>query len=113
MSKPLRSMSMAEVCAAAEQQRKDFWARTVWKLDTRTLVLRHGNYEVDLETCRTSAEVLDWLAQLRGKLWCSEQDFVDLFDALNYLIRFQQRMCSNGNETMRGRNWAKGGNFEI
>lgn len=107
----LVSESLADAISRVAEERKVFWANSVWELDTRTLVLRHRetHYEVDLGTCRTSAEVLDWLAQVRPKY--DEKDFLALFEALNLLIRFQERMCTYGTEKMNGRNWAQDGDF--
>ena len=48
-----------------------------WRLNRTDLTLdyyqndRHV-YDVDLERCRTSAETLDWIAQVAGKTWCDD-----------------------------------------
>jgi hypothetical protein len=45
-----------------------------WRLDAERLVLDYYEdggwvYEVDLERCLSSPEVLDWIAQVAGKGW--------------------------------------------
>lgn len=101
------SVTLMDVRDAINEEHRVLMARSSWKFDTQNLVLRHKEhgYEVDLEDCLTSAGVLDWLAQLRPRE--TDKDFLDLFDVLNFLVRFQAHMCSFGKETMCGRNWAR------
>src|SRR3990167_2776780 len=77
----------------------------LWQYDAVLLVLRHlrSGYEVDLESCRSSAQVLDWLAQVKQKTWCTSDDFAGMFDALDAVIDLQANMCSFGAERMAGR----------
>ena len=55
-----------------------------------------GNpYYVDLERCSTSSQVLDWLCQLRGKKWCSEEQVGYLLSAIDDLAEgLQSKMCA-------------------
>ena len=72
-----------------------------WTYDPERLVVTHRDtpsYEIDLEQMTTSAEVLDWIVQLNGKVWITAEDmghFVELLDRLLYL---QGRYCSGGTE---------------
>jgi hypothetical protein len=59
----------------------------------------HWLYYVDLERCRTSAEVLDWLCQVSQKTWATSEDVGDLLRALDHLAgRLQSCMCGFGEE---------------
>ena len=59
----------------------------------------HWRYEVDLERCRTSAQILDWLCQLAEKTWITSADLGDLVRALNHLGgHLQSSMCGCGKE---------------
>jgi hypothetical protein len=62
----------------------------------------HGyGYEVDLDRCRSSAEILDWIAQLEQKTWCDATCVGNLVRALNRILRLQGNFCGGGVE--RGR----------
>lgn len=75
-----------------------------WSLDRRTLclVLRDVNgddlYEIDLERCRTSAQLLDWVMQVAGKLWATDAVLAGLVRALDAYLDPQTRLCSFGME---------------
>lgn len=50
-----------------------------WKFDADTLALDyapqgHWQYEIDLERCATSAQLLDWVFQIQGKEIFSPKD---------------------------------------
>lgn len=75
-----------------------------WKLDRELLVLRKDTqiewYEVDLERCLSSAEMLDWIFQVNGHGW-SEDNVAGLINALRDLLRPQSNLCSSGqNKTL-------------
>jgi len=55
-------------------------------------------YEVDLENCRTSAEVLDWIIQTSGKVWATHDVIAGLVLALDHLLDLQANHCSCGEE---------------
>jgi hypothetical protein len=75
-----------------------------WRFEPASLVLAlydsEGRYfyEVDLERCRTSAEVLDWIAQVAGKTWCTDSIVAGLVRGLDELLDLQGRLCSGGME---------------
>ena len=41
------------------------------------------SYEIDLDTCTTSPEVLDWIMQVDGKVWATPTVLAGLVRALN------------------------------
>jgi hypothetical protein len=69
-----------------------------WTFDRDRLVLYNQNqgYEIDLERCLTSAEVLDWIAQIEAKSWCDVECLNGLVRAFCDLLRPQEVMCSFG-----------------
>ena len=76
-----------------------------WHLDREIRVLwtEAGGYryEVDLDTCTSSARVLDWIMQIAGKVWGSTaaEHYVivgGLVNALNAVLRPQGNLCSSG-----------------
>lgn len=65
-------------------------------------------YEIALERCNSSAEILDWLGQLDGKNWTTAEDMGYLVEALDDLLSFQSNFCSMGEEQSDGKpNYAK------
>jgi hypothetical protein len=80
------------------------WGR--WTFDRKALVLayrespnHYPQYEIDLERCNTSAEVLDWICQLEHKCWTSAEDIGNLVSAFDDLLRPQTGLCSFGCDT--------------
>lgn len=75
-----------------------------WVFNRRDLTLEYGQlgrgiYEVDLERATTSAQILDWLAQISGKTWCSKEDLGYLVKALDDLAwTLQSKVCGCGHE---------------
>lgn len=74
-----------------------------WHLNSRTLELiyRAGYnqlYEIDLETITSSSQMLDWLLQIKGKAWASNQDITDLLQAFKELFDPQCYLCSFGED---------------
>jgi hypothetical protein len=59
--------------------------------------LGYAEYEVDLERCRTAAEILDWIAQVAGKNWATDQILADLVRALDDVFSLQSTVCPFGN----------------
>ena len=55
-------------------------------------------YEVDLERCTTSAEMLDWICQVAEKTWATPDTVGNLAMALNELLRPQATVCALGVE---------------
>jgi len=71
-----------------------------WRLnlDEFLLELEDGTYEVALDDCRTSAEVLDWITQIAAKSWGTDAIVAGLVRALEVLIEPQTHLCSDGEE---------------
>lgn len=73
-----------------------------WRLNptAATLELRHDTgwlrYEIDLERCLTTGQMLDWVLQIAGKRYATPVVVAGLVNALNALVRPQRRMCSFG-----------------
>jgi hypothetical protein len=74
-----------------------------WALDTEAMVLRieaEGHplvdYEVDLEWCRDSAQVLDWICQLLHKGRDDYPMIFGLVNALDDVLHPQRNLCSSG-----------------
>ena len=70
--------------------------------DARVLELHDAEgrwfYEVDLERCRTSAEVLDWIIQVSQKTWATDARLAGLVRALDEILNPQATLCSFGKE---------------
>lgn len=72
--------------------------------DALTLAIYEGErlgYEIDLERMQTSAAMLDWIFQVRGKSWCAPDVMASLLEALDEIFDPQSGMCRGGVE--RGR----------
>lgn len=76
-----------------------------WHLDARTVVLWTDaggyRYEVDLESCTTSAEVLDRICQIADKEWAATETgraliISGLVTALADVLSPQAHLCSSG-----------------
>ena len=77
------------------------WGSWQYHSDNFTLECRdeHGYlYEIDLERCRTSAEVLDWIFQISKKTWAIPAIRSDLLLALDDLLDPQANLCSFGTD---------------
>jgi hypothetical protein len=63
------------------------WGRWEYKASNLTLVLDNEGweYEVDLEECNNSAEILDWIVQVSQKAFAKSSDVGDLVRALDDL----------------------------
>ena len=80
---------------------------THWRYRRRAHVLWYTGrpyYEVDLERCRTSAEVLDWIVQVSHKIWASPAAVAQLVVALDMACDLQATRCGGGIE---GGPWAR------
>jgi hypothetical protein len=74
-----------------------------WRFEPETRVLAlydEGRwiYEVDLERCRTSAGVLDWIMQVASKTWATDAVIAGLARGLKGLLNPQATLCSFGIE---------------
>lgn len=73
-----------------------------------------GEYEIDLETITTSAEMLDWIFQVQGKGWMTAKGLADLLQAFEDLLHPQSNLCSGGRDKTMDpkqvlRDWAAAG----
>lgn len=69
-----------------------------WRLDPSHLTLTHdaSTYEIDLETCTSSAQVLDWVMQINTKTWGDNATIAGLVRAFDDLLHPQANLCSSG-----------------
>lgn len=71
-----------------------------WELDPGVLVLRRTDqadaYEVDLEWCLDSAQVLDWICQIAHKDRADHVAITGLVNALDDVLHPQRNLCSGG-----------------
>lgn len=67
---------------------------TIHRPDGTTL--EYERYEVDLERCLTSAEVLDWICQVAGKGYADDAVLAGLVRALDDILHPQAFLCSFG-----------------
>ena len=76
-----------------------------WHLDAdrRVLWTEGGGYcyEIDLDTCTSSAEVLDWICQINGKQWGGSDAehaaiVAGLVRAFADVLHPQANLCSSG-----------------
>ena len=92
--------TLAELCEKVDrnrraQARSKRWGS--WRLVPENLTLEHDStYYVDLEDMRTSAEVLDWIFQVRDKPWAAAEVLSDLLRALCDILDPQANLCSFG-----------------
>lgn len=86
---------LAELVAAERPLEARDWRP--WTLYAGASVLElPGRYEVDLERCRDSAEVLDWIVQVAGKSWATAEIVAGLVRALDDVLRLQSSICGSG-----------------
>jgi len=78
--------------------------KNIWHYDAEALALNYynedGNFYVgiDLERCRTTAEVLDWIIQAVVGMRSTDAVVGGLVRALNDLLRPQSTLCSGGED---------------
>jgi hypothetical protein len=68
----------------------------VWRLDLSNFTLVCDWYYIDLESCTTAAEVLDWIAQVSHKTWANPRLMLGLVRALDDVLGLQSTLCSDG-----------------
>lgn len=82
-----------------QKRPKKTWGN--WSLSRSTYELRYkrGFYCVDLERCRNSAQVLDWIQHVSGKSFVHEDPecMFDLVCALKDLLQLPRGYCESGN----------------
>ncbi|WP_373478829.1 hypothetical protein [Geminocystis sp.] len=71
-----------------------------WFLNEKNLTLTNktNDYEIDLETIKSSADILDWIYQVFKKQWNDQQIMYDLLCAFQDLFKPQVNYCSFGKE---------------
>jgi hypothetical protein len=97
-------LSVEDILSSSGRPEATQWGR--WKLRKGSWVLVYmgcydnrwpTEYEIDLETIDSSAQMLDWIFQLVGaKTWMTVQDGADLIEAFRAIYRPQQNLCSWG-----------------
>src|SRR5688572_15832951 len=76
-------------------------ALSIWRFDSTMRVLAyfnergHWQYEIDLERCTTSAQVLDWIFQIAEKTWATDRVLAALLHALNAILHPQSTLCGS------------------
>jgi len=59
----------------------------------------HWIYEVDIENrCNSSAEILDWIAQIGHKIWCSNELLGNFCNLLDAALGLQKNFCGFGKD---------------
>jgi hypothetical protein len=66
-----------------------------WRLNKSHFVLYCDEYQVDLEQCLSSAQILDWLCQVAHKTWATDH-VTGLLAALDDILNIQGTLCSDG-----------------
>jgi len=82
-------------------QNQVHWGSWCYKPEALVLVCDAAEakgYEVDLERCTTSAEMLDWICQVAEKAWATPDTVGNLAMALNELLRPLATVCAMGVE---------------
>jgi len=69
-----------------------------WRRKGRALIYGRDDYEVDLTTCTSSAEVLDWIAQISQKNWATAACLAGLVNALDDIFDLQSSLCGCGHD---------------
>jgi hypothetical protein len=94
---PVDFRKVLDECMA--RARRTRWGTWIYHESNFTLECRDQRgqlYEIDLDRCRTSAEVLDWIFQVHGKTWATPRIMSDLLDAFHDLLDPQACLCSFG-----------------
>ena len=67
-------------------------------------------YEIDLERCNNSAEVLDWIIQVSKKTWADNDLVGELVKWIDFVLHPQETTCSCGvDRTINAREILKSG----
>ena len=87
--------------AGTHRQISDEWG-SGWVFDGKRIALTcpdwDPNYEVDPERWKTSADLLDSIFQLAGKLQLTNEQLGAFVRAVNSLLRPQSTLCGSGYE---------------
>jgi hypothetical protein len=100
MDELIRNNKEAMLEALIEKQYRLINGWGNWKLDTENLELvfqfENIEYPINLRTCNTSSQILDWIYQVYAKSWAEVEDVYDLIRAFNDIVRVQDQICSFG-----------------
>jgi hypothetical protein len=70
-----------------------------WTFNTKHISLDHaGQYDIALSTCTSSADVLDWIAQVASKSWADDATLAHLVRAFDDVLMLQANYCGNGED---------------
>ena len=69
-----------------------------WRRRGRALIYGRDDYQIDLTTCTSSAEVLDWIAQVAQKNWATSSCLAGLVRALDDTLDLQSTLCGCGQD---------------
>jgi len=67
-------------------------------LDNLTLYCPRYGYDIDLEKCTDSAQILDWIFHLLNKAWVTEESMIELLLLIKSILDPQGNFCSLGVE---------------
>lgn len=73
-----------------------------WFYSENTIRSNQVDYEIDLDECTTSAQVLDWICQAAKKEWVTATVLGQLVIAINDLLDPQTTLCPWGVESGDG-----------
>ena len=85
-----RNLTYHGVLEWAIEPPNDAWGK--WKWQDNLTLLYENNYEIDLEQINSSAEILDWLYQCKGR------DPLGLYLAFDEIFKPQKNACSWGQD---------------
>lgn len=99
-------MNSGQLAAQAAREERELDAACPWKFDAKaiSLVFEPGesgdgyDYDIDLEKCTSSAEVLDWIAQVAQKSWVDDAALGSLVRKLDRLLDLQATLCGGGED---------------
>lgn len=63
---------------------------------------RAANYWIPIDDLKTSAQVLDWIAQVKQKSWAGDSCLAGLVRALDDCLNLQANFCGSGIENTDG-----------
>lgn len=78
--------------------RKGPWGKWVFNEEYNTLEYQQFTYSIPLEPLKTTAQVLDIIAQFAGKPSVPSEDVGDLVRAINARLRLQANYCGGGRD---------------
>jgi hypothetical protein len=97
----IRKLSDIAVEAAKlhrEKVKTPTWGEWILNKDTMALVHAPTDYYVDLEEITSSAQILDWIFQIRQKQWANPKVMADLLEAFKTILDPQANYCSMGKD---------------